>query len=59
MNWSDPMEFFAMGGHWAYVWGSVGAVLVAVYLEPVFLRQRRKAAIRQIERKRNLEKEAD
>lgn len=58
MNWSDPIEFFAMGGYGVYVWGSMGAVIIAVHIEYLFLRQRRKAALRKIERQQNAEKEA-
>jgi heme exporter protein D len=43
MNWNSASEFFAMGGHALYVWGSFGACLVAMALEPVLVGLRRKA----------------
>ncbi|HWK69514.1 MAG TPA: heme exporter protein CcmD [Burkholderiaceae bacterium] len=50
MNWSDPVEFFAMGGYGMYVWGSIGAAIIAVQVECLALRQRRKAALLQLVR---------
>lgn len=34
MNWGSASEFFAMGGYGLYVWGSYGAALVALVVEP-------------------------
>jgi heme exporter protein D len=34
MNWGSASEFFAMGGYGFYVWGSYGAALVALVVEP-------------------------
>jgi heme exporter protein D len=40
MSWS---EFFSMGGHAFFVWGSYAVALVALGGEVLFLRQRKKA----------------
>ena len=41
MTWNSASEFIAMGGHALYVWGSFGACLLALLLEPVVLGRRR------------------
>ncbi|MBI5718347.1 MAG: heme exporter protein CcmD [Burkholderiales bacterium] len=44
MNWGSAGEFFAMGGYGLYVWGSYGAALVALVVEPwLAARQHRRA----------------
>lgn len=58
MIWSNPAEFFAMGGYALYVWGSLSVTLVATLAECLFLRQRRKAALLRIQRSSNSNKEA-
>lgn len=37
MIWNDFASFIEMGGHAAYVWGSVGAVLLMMAAETVAL----------------------
>jgi heme exporter protein D len=49
MNWSSANEFFAMGGHGFYVWGSFLAVALCMIVEPFVLRARRHHA-RQMQR---------
>ena len=51
MNWASPADFFAMGGHALYVWGSFGACLLALLAEPVLLRQRRRDVVRLLRRR--------
>ena len=44
MIWDSPADFFAMGGHGAFVWGSYGAALLCMVAEPLLaLRRRRRA----------------
>ena len=38
-------EFFAMGGYAFYVWGSFGATALAVLLEVLSVRARRRTAL--------------
>ena len=45
MNWGSAGEFFAMGGYGFYVWGSYGVTVVAIVIELVALKARRKRAI--------------
>lgn len=37
MIWTDWSSFWSMGGHAAYVWGSVGAALLALVAESLAL----------------------
>ncbi len=46
MNWTSWDEFWRMGGNGLYVWGSYGAALVVMVLEPLFAQARLKAARR-------------
>ncbi|WP_456407486.1 heme exporter protein CcmD [Thiolapillus sp.] len=43
-------EFFAMGGYALYVWGSFGMTALLMIIEPIMVRQRRKAAVQRISR---------
>jgi heme exporter protein D len=55
MNWGSAQEFFAMGGHGFFVWGSFLATLACLAAEIVLLRARRRNALTQVrsERRRN------
>ena len=44
MNWDSWNDFLAMGGYARYVWGSFGAVLLALAGEQWLLAARYKAA---------------
>ena len=55
--WSSWSDFWAMGGHAYFVWMSYGALLVAIVVEIVSLRVRRKRALAAIEEERELEAE--
>ena len=46
MQWSSPAEFFAMGGHALYVWGSYGVAALIMAAEPWLAARRRKRALR-------------
>jgi len=45
MNWS---EFFAMKGYALYVWGSYGIALLAMIVEIILVRHKRKLALQQL-----------
>ena len=40
MQWNSVGEFFAMGGYALYVWGSFGACVVLMVVEPFLARRR-------------------
>jgi heme exporter protein D len=43
-------EFFHMGGYALYVWGSFGATLLLLTLEPILLRGRRRNILKRLAR---------
>jgi len=43
-------EFFHMGGYGLYVWGSFGVSALLMVLEPILLRNRRRAILQRIAR---------
>jgi heme exporter protein D len=45
MNWQSPSEFFAMGGHALYVWGSYGLTVLLMTVEPWLAVRRRRRAL--------------
>jgi len=55
--WKSWADFWAMGGQAFFVWMSFGALLVAVVVEMLSLRLRRKRALDAIEEERDLETE--
>ena len=52
MNWASPAEFFAMGGHGFFVWGSFLATTVCLAAEVVLLGARRRNALAQVRSER-------
>ena len=40
MHWNSVGEFLAMGGYALYVWGSFGACVVLMVVEPFLARRR-------------------
>ena len=52
MNWGSPAEFFAMGGHALYVWGSFGVCALLMIMEPIMARKRRMDILRSLRRER-------
>jgi heme exporter protein D len=50
MNWNSPEEFFAMGGYAFYVWGSFVVTALALAVETLMLRHRRREAILSLRR---------
>ncbi|HPV22686.1 MAG TPA: heme exporter protein CcmD [Casimicrobium sp.] len=49
MIWESWSAFWAMGGRGFFVWGSYGALVVAVVAELVALRSARKRAIQSLQ----------
>ena len=59
MNWSSWSEFFAMGGHAPYVWGSYGVTFLLMAVEVFLLRRRRNAVMRRIRRLARMQRETN
>ena len=47
MNWNSAAEFFEMGGHGMFVWGSYGVCLLVMTLEPLLAVRRRRQALKE------------
>ncbi|MBK7014619.1 MAG: heme exporter protein CcmD [Sulfuritalea sp.] len=58
MHWNSVGEFFAMGGYALYVWGSFGACVLLMVVEPL-LAKRRLNEVRQNLRRERLADELD
>jgi heme exporter protein D len=56
MYWNSFPEFFAMGNHGLYVWGSFIVMAILMVLEPVLLVQGRKALVARLKRQFRAEK---
>ena len=50
MNWGSPSEFFAMGGHGLYVWGSFGVLALLIIIEILAVKKRRKDSVQRLKR---------
>lgn len=50
MFWNSFSEFFAMGTHGPYVWGSFGMMAIAMILEPVLLVRSQKSLVARLKR---------
>lgn len=48
MQWSSVEEFWAMGGHGLFVWGSYAVTLAVMLLEPLWAAQRHRQALRAV-----------
>ena len=57
MKWNSLSEFLAMGGHALYVWGSFGACLLLMIVEPILARLRRSNALTELRREIRARKE--
>ena len=51
MNWASWSDFFAMGGHALYVWGSYAVTAGLIVMEIILLRNRSRAALEQLGRR--------
>jgi heme exporter protein D len=45
MHWNSFADFVHMGGYGLYVWGSYGAALVLMLIEPVLATQRHRRSL--------------
>ncbi len=50
MNWGSASEFFAMGGHAFYVWGSYGVTTVFMVAEVVLVVRRKRTITQRLGR---------
>ncbi len=50
MNWENPSQFFAMGGHGPYIWASFGLLVLLILIEVLVVKKRRKDLIHRLKR---------
>lgn len=55
MNWNSLGDFLAMGGYAFYVWGSFGVTALALAVEPLLIRKRRRDILQTLRREREAE----
>ena len=48
MNWPSAAAFFDMGGYGLYVWGAYAVTLLAMLVEPWWVRRRQRQALRDV-----------
>jgi heme exporter protein D len=56
MIWNSFNDFAAMGGYALYVWGSLGACVIALAFEQVLLKRRVAAIVRSLRRRARAER---
>ena len=52
MQWHSTTEFLAMGGYAFYVWGSLGACLLAMLAEPWLIARRHAQIVAELQDER-------
>ena len=50
IHWNSFGEFIAMGGYGLYVWGSFGATVLIMAIEPIVVSRNRKTTIPRLKR---------
>jgi len=59
IHWNSFADFIAMGGYGFYVWGSFGATLLIMAIEPIVASRNQKATIARLKRQLRAESRAD
>ncbi len=50
IHWTSFSDFLAMGGYGLYVWGSFGATVLIMAIEPIVVARNRKTTIARLKR---------
>ena len=50
IHWNSFSDFLAMGGYGLYVWGSFGATVLIMAVEPIVVARNRKTTIARLRR---------
>ena len=50
IHWNSFSDFLAMGGYGFYVWGSFGATILIMAIEPIIVLRTRKTTIARLKR---------
>jgi heme exporter protein D len=57
--WNSFSDFLAMGGYGFYVWGSFGATVLIMAIEPIVVARNQKATISRLKRQMRAESRAE
>ncbi len=57
--WSSLSDFLAMGGYGLYVWGSFGATVLIMAVEPILVARNRKTTITRLKRQLRADSRAE
>jgi heme exporter protein D len=58
IHWNSFADFLAMGGYGFYVWGSFGATVLIMAIEPIVVARNRKTTIARLQRQLRAENRA-
>ncbi|MBK7647189.1 MAG: heme exporter protein CcmD [Betaproteobacteria bacterium] len=59
IHWNSFADFIAMGGYGFYVWGSFGATVLIMAIEPIVVIRNRKSTIARLKRQLRADTRAD
>ncbi|KXB29790.1 hemagglutination activity protein [Dechloromonas denitrificans] len=59
IHWNSFADFLAMGGYGFYVWGSFGATVLIMAIEPIMVARNRKTTITRLQRQMRAETRAE
>jgi heme exporter protein D len=59
IHWNSFSDFIAMGGYGFYVWGSFGATVLIMAIEPILVARNQKTTIARLKRQLRAEARAD
>ena len=59
IHWNSFADFIAMGGYGFYVWGSFGATVLIMAIEPIVVLRNRKSTIARLKRQLRADTRAD
>ena len=59
IHWNSFADFLAMGGYGFYVWGSFGATVLIMAIEPILVARNRKTTITRLQRQMRAETRAE
>ena len=59
IHWNSLGDFLAMGGYGFYVWGSFGATVLIMAIEPIVVARNRKTTIARLQRQLRAETRAE
>jgi heme exporter protein D len=59
IHWNSFSDFLAMGGYGLYVWGSFGATVLIMAVEPIVVARNRKTTIARLKRQMRADARAE